>query len=163
MGQTHTIWDGLGRSIEMDREGGLRISTGDGGYEHEGVKDTMHGDSKKSELHWLAHGGQPLSVVDGAVVRHATVTGLVLTTKSPPDRERVTELISRFRGATSSGGLLETLHELRDVAAVSEPNRKLLTAVPGTVECWSDRLTIAKIHIYRNYPFSADGVMAGFA
>lgn len=116
-----------------------------------------------SELHWLAHGGQPLSVVDGAVVRHATVTGLVLTTKSPPDRERVTELISRFRGATSSGGLLETLHELRDVAAVSEPNRKLLTAVTGTVECWSDRLTIAKIHIYRNYPFSADGVMAGFA
>lgn len=47
MGQTHTIWDGLGRSIEMDREGGLRISTGDGGYGHEGVKDTMHGDSKK--------------------------------------------------------------------------------------------------------------------
>uniref|UniRef100_A0A0E0J7P3 Uncharacterized protein n=1 Tax=Oryza nivara TaxID=4536 RepID=A0A0E0J7P3_ORYNI len=115
MGQTHTIWDGLGRSIEMDREGRLRISTGDGGYGHEGAKDTMHGDSKKS-------------VVDGAVVRHATVTGLVLTTKSPPDRERVTELISRFRGATSSGGLLETLHELRDVAAVSEPNRKLLTA-----------------------------------
>uniref|UniRef100_A0A0E0E2D9 Uncharacterized protein n=1 Tax=Oryza meridionalis TaxID=40149 RepID=A0A0E0E2D9_9ORYZ len=144
MVQAHTIWDGLGRSIEMDRKGGLRISTGYGGYRHEGAKDAMHGDSKKSELHLLTHGGQPLGVFDGTVARHATVTSLVPTTKPPTDRERVTVLVSRFRGATSSAGLLDTLHELRDMAAESGRNRNLLTAVPGTVEYWSDRLRNSK-------------------
>uniref|UniRef100_A0A0D3GH93 Uncharacterized protein n=1 Tax=Oryza barthii TaxID=65489 RepID=A0A0D3GH93_9ORYZ len=123
MGQAHTIWDGLGRSIEMDREGGLRTSTGDGGYGHEGVRDAMHGDSKKSRRRGRAachcHRPRPYH-------------------QAPTDRERVTELASCFRGATSSAGLLDTLHELRDVADESERNMKLLMDVPGMVEYWSD-------------------------
>jgi hypothetical protein len=46
--------------------------------------------------------------------------------------------------ATSSAGLLDTLHELRNVAAESKRNRKLLAAIPGMVGYWSDGLTNSK-------------------
>uniref|UniRef100_A0A0E0JYA5 Uncharacterized protein n=1 Tax=Oryza punctata TaxID=4537 RepID=A0A0E0JYA5_ORYPU len=76
---------------------------------------------------------EALGVLDGTVAWHAAGTGLVPTPKHPADRARVTEPVSRLRGATSSAGLLDALHELRDVAAESERNRKLLAAVPGAV------------------------------
>uniref|UniRef100_A0A0E0KX30 U-box domain-containing protein n=1 Tax=Oryza punctata TaxID=4537 RepID=A0A0E0KX30_ORYPU len=56
------------------------------------------------------------------------------TPKPPADRARVAELVSRLCGATSSAGLVDALRELRDVAAESERNRKLLAAVPGAVD-----------------------------
>lgn len=59
---------------------------------------------------------------------------LVPTPKPPADRARVADLVSRLRAATSSAALLDALRELRDVAAESERNRKLLAAVPGAVD-----------------------------
>uniref|UniRef100_J3M2V3 U-box domain-containing protein n=1 Tax=Oryza brachyantha TaxID=4533 RepID=J3M2V3_ORYBR len=60
---------------------------------------------------------------------------LVPTPKPPVDRERVAELVSRVQAATSSAaGLLDALRELKDVAAESDRNRKLLAAVPGAVD-----------------------------
>ncbi|KAF0908432.1 hypothetical protein E2562_025406 [Oryza meyeriana var. granulata] len=59
---------------------------------------------------------------------------LVSTPKAPVDRARVAELVSRLGDTSSSAGLLDALRELKDVAAESDRNRKLLTAVPCAVD-----------------------------
>ncbi|XP_062185288.1 E3 ubiquitin-protein ligase PUB23-like [Phragmites australis] len=57
------------------------------------------------------------------------------TPKPPADRARVASLVSQIDAKTlSPQELLATLRELRDVAAESERNMKLIAAVPGAVD-----------------------------
>ncbi|KAL6844315.1 hypothetical protein ACP4OV_025988 [Aristida adscensionis] len=61
----------------------------------------------------------------------------VPTPKPPADRARVTALVSRLAAGSSpppQDQRLAALRELRDVAAESERNRKLVAAVPGAVD-----------------------------
>ncbi|CAN6250749.1 unnamed protein product [Urochloa humidicola] len=58
----------------------------------------------------------------------------VATPKPPTDRARVAALVSRIPANTTQQELLAALHELRDVTAESERNRKIVAAVPGAVD-----------------------------
>ncbi len=70
-------------------------------------------------------------VVDGAVMWHAVGTGLVPTPSPPLSAPRSSPA---FAAPQSFAAHLNALRELRDVAAESKRNKKLLATVPDAVE-----------------------------
>ncbi|KAG8043981.1 hypothetical protein GUJ93_ZPchr0458g22455 [Zizania palustris] len=68
------------------------------------------------------------------------------------DRARVAKLVARLHGAATSADLLDALREIKDVAAESDRNRKLLAAVPGTVDILAAVLAVS----YQNATAACD-------